>query len=62
MNLPNKNKKLAFEFQKILLSRAINALCKATDLSREEIFEWLIDGERWNGVAYKDGPKTKQDS
>ena len=56
MKLPNKNKKLAFEFQKILLSRAINAICKATDLSREQVFEWLIDGERWDGVAYKLGP------
>lgn len=57
MKLTNKNKRLAFEFQKIILSRAINALCKATDLSREEIFEWLIDGEKWDGVKYKDGPK-----
>jgi hypothetical protein len=56
MKLPNKNKKLAFEFQKIILSRAINAICKATDLSREQVFEWLIDGERWDGVKYKLGP------
>ena len=57
MKLPNKSKRLAFEFQRIILSRAINALSKATDLSREEIFEWLIDGEKWDGVKYKDGPK-----
>ena len=62
MNLPNKNKRLAFEFQKILLSRAINALCKATDLSREQIFEWLIDGEKWDGVKYKDGPATRPEA
>ena len=62
MKLTNKNKRLAFEFQKVLLSRAINALCVATEMSREEVFEWLIDGEQWNGVSCKNGPGTKQDS
>ena len=55
--MTNKDKRLAFELQKVLLGRAINAICKATDLSREEVFEWLVDGERWDGTKYKLGPK-----
>ena len=53
MKLTNKKKQLAFEFQKILLSRAINAICEETKMSRELVFEWLIDGDKWNGVKMK---------
>lgn len=53
MKLSNSQKRIAFEFQKIIVSRAINALCGYTGKSREEVFEWLIDGEKWDGVKVK---------
>ena len=59
MKLTNKNKRLAFEFQKVLLSRAINALSVATELNREEVFAWLVDGEKWDGTKLK--PEAKKE-
>lgn len=53
MKLSNKKKRLAFEFQKILLARAIEVICDHSGDSREKVFEWLIDGEKWNGVKIK---------
>jgi len=53
MKLTNKKKRLAFEFQKILLGRAINAICEYSSMKREDVFEWLIDGDKWNGVKMK---------
>lgn len=53
MKLSNSQKRVAFEFQKIIVSRAINALCGYTGKTREEVFEWLIDGEQWDGVKPK---------
>ena len=51
MKLTNRKKRLAFELQRILLSRAIYAICEKTGRSRESVFEWLCDGEWWNGTV-----------